>query len=104
MGGFQLGVFSGREISIIGVERAPVAIINFAFFVRDFLVESYINSENFTETRREIYYYKWCARATRVLEIPPPPKPPVETPEFLPRDIQISRMARWANNLPIRCT
>ena len=27
--------------------RAPVAIINFAFFVRELLVESYINSEIF---------------------------------------------------------
>ena len=28
--------------------RAPFAIINFAFFVRSFLIESYINSEIFT--------------------------------------------------------
>ena len=32
----------------MGWVRAPVAIINFAFFVRGFLIESYINSEIFT--------------------------------------------------------
>ena len=36
-------------MSIIGVVRAPVAIINFAFFVQGLLVESYINAEIFTE-------------------------------------------------------
>ena len=38
-----------RELtSIIGVVRAPVAIINFGFLVRELLAESYINSEIFT--------------------------------------------------------
>ena len=48
IGGFQRGVFVRGEISIIGVARAPVAIINFAFFMRELLIESYINSEIFT--------------------------------------------------------
>ena len=34
-------------MSIIGVGLAPVAMINFAFFVRGLLVESYIHSESF---------------------------------------------------------
>ena len=38
------GFYEGGEISIIGVVRAPVAIINFAFFVWQLLVESYISS------------------------------------------------------------
>ena len=42
------GFLRGGEISIIGVVRAPVAIINFAFFVRGLLIDSYINSEIFT--------------------------------------------------------
>ena len=42
------GFLRGGEISRIGVVRAPVAIINFAFFVRGLLIESYINSEIFT--------------------------------------------------------
>ena len=33
---------------MIGVVRAPDAIINFVFFVRELLIESYINSEIFT--------------------------------------------------------
>ena len=33
---------------MIGVVRAPVATIDFAFFVREFLIDSYINSEIFT--------------------------------------------------------
>ena len=39
----------GGKISIIGVARTPVAIFNYAFFVQELLVESHINSENFTE-------------------------------------------------------
>ena len=35
----------GGGILIIGVVRALVAILNFAFFVRELLVESCINSE-----------------------------------------------------------
>ena len=34
------GFCEGGEISIFGVVRAPVAVINFAFFVRELLVES----------------------------------------------------------------
>ena len=41
--GFPKGGFcEGGEVSIIGVLRAPVAIINFAFFVRELPVESYL--------------------------------------------------------------
>ena len=67
MGGFQRGVF------VRGV-RAPVAIINFAFFARDLLIESYINSEIFTG-----------ARTTPIIEIPPPlhKTPPLQTPEVM---------------------
>ena len=36
------GVCEGGDISIIGVVRAPVAVINFALFVRELHVESYI--------------------------------------------------------------
>ena len=38
----------GRGISIIGVVRAPVAIVDFAFVVRELLVESSKNLEIFT--------------------------------------------------------
>ena len=44
------------EISITGVVRAPVAIINFAFFVRELLVEFYVDSENFTGMWGKINY------------------------------------------------
>ena len=40
VGGFQRGVFVRSQQ--LGWLRAPVAIINFAFFVRELLVESYI--------------------------------------------------------------
>ena len=40
--------FPRAEISITGVVRAPVAVVNFAVFVGELLVESYINSEIFT--------------------------------------------------------
>ena len=42
------GFCEGGGISITGVVRAPVAIINFAFFVRGLFIESYINSEILT--------------------------------------------------------
>ena len=45
--------------------RAPVAIINFTFFVRDLLVESYINSEIFTG----ILIIATGARTTPIIEI-----------------------------------
>ena len=49
--GFPKGGFrKGGDLSIIGVVRAPDAIINFAFFLRGFLIESYINSKIFTQT------------------------------------------------------
>ena len=48
------GFLRGGRISIIGVVRVPGAIINFAFSVRELLVESYIiNSEIFTRISRE---------------------------------------------------
>ena len=52
---------SRGEISIIGVVRAPVATINFTFFGRGLLIESYINSEIFTRIWREINYCNRCA-------------------------------------------
>ena len=42
------GVFARGGISIIGVVRAPVDIINFTFFVQGLLIESYMNLEIFT--------------------------------------------------------
>ena len=42
-------LWAGGGISIIGVVRAPVAIINFALFARGLLIESYTNSEILTE-------------------------------------------------------
>ena len=51
-----------KGVFVIGVVRAPVAMINFAFFVRELLVESYINSEIFGGTRREIKHCNRCAR------------------------------------------
>ena len=42
-----LGVSKGGFLRLAWL-RAPVAIINFAFLVRGFLIESYINSEIFT--------------------------------------------------------
>ena len=49
LGGFQRGVFvRGANLNHRGRWRAPVAIINFAFFVREILVESNTNSEIFT--------------------------------------------------------
>ena len=38
----------GANLNNWGCVRATVPIINFAFFVRELLVESYINSEIFT--------------------------------------------------------
>ena len=52
----------GGGISIVGVVRAPVAITNFACFVCELLVESYINSENFTGISRKITYCSRCAQ------------------------------------------
>ena len=47
--GFQRGVFArGENLNNWGGCAHGFAIINFAFFVRGFLVESYINSEIFT--------------------------------------------------------
>ena len=47
--GFPKGGFcEGGKSQYLGWVRAPVAIINFAFFVRELLIESYINSEIFT--------------------------------------------------------
>ena len=70
-GGFQRGVFVRWGIPIIGVVRAPGAIINFAFFMRELLVESYMNSEILTGISREVQYCS-CARATPTIEVPPP--------------------------------
>ena len=48
LGVSQRGVFvRGANLNNWGGVRAPVAKINFAFFVRGLLVESYTNSENF---------------------------------------------------------
>ena len=49
LGGFQR-VFARGGDSINGVMRAPVAIVNFEFFVQELLVESYNrSSEMFIE-------------------------------------------------------
>ena len=71
--GFPKGFFVRGEISIIGVVRAPVAITNFAFFVRGLLIKSYINSETFTDIWRKINYCNRCARDTNYWDLPPPP-------------------------------
>ena len=57
--------------------RAPVAIINFTFFARGLLIESYINSEIFAGIWRKINY---CNRRVS----PPHKNPPLETPEGFP--------------------
>ena len=63
--------------------RAPVAIINFAFFVRELLIESYINSERFSQGFDAKLIIATGARATPIIEISPPHKnPPLETPDM----------------------
>ena len=76
------GFLSGGEISIIGVVRAPVAIINFALFVRGLLVESYRNSQIFTGIDAKLIIAT-IARTTPIIEIPPLTKAKnlLETPE-----------------------
>ena len=61
------------EISIIGFVRAPVAIINFAFFVRGLLIESYIKLRDFAVILREKFIIATGARITTIIEIPLPP-------------------------------
>ena len=79
-GCFQRGVFVRGEISIIGVARTPVAIINFAFFVRGLLIESYINSEIFTRLWRKINFCNRCAHHPSYWDFPPSQKPPFGNP------------------------
>ena len=79
-GGFQLKAVLARGggISIIGVVRAPVAIIDFTFFARDLLVEFLDKLRDFHQTQN-----KWIAtgaRTTPTIEIPPPPPPDGKTP------------------------
>ena len=75
--GFPKGGFcEGGKSQQLGRLRAPVAIINFAFFVRELLVESYINSEIFTGIWREINCCNRCARDPNYWDLPPSQKPP----------------------------
>ena len=60
--------------------RAPVAIIKFAFFVRGFLLKSYINSEIFTGIWREIDYCNRCAHPPQLLRSLPLTKTPLWKP------------------------
>ena len=65
--------------------RALIAIINFAFFLQELLIESYIESEIFTGIGREINYCNRCAHPPQLLRSPPPPsqKPPFGNPSPL---------------------
>ena len=62
--------------------RAPVAIISFTFFVRELLVESFLNSEIFTEIWRELIIATG-ARATPIIANSPlkTNNKPLGTPE-----------------------
>ena len=55
--------------------RAPVAIINFGFFVRGPLIESYINSEILHGFDAKLSIATG-ARTTPIIEISPPHKNP----------------------------
>ena len=74
--GFQKGGFVRWEISIIRVVRALVAIINLHFFVRELLIESYINSEILTRIWRESNHCNRRARNPNYWDFPPSQKNP----------------------------
>ena len=60
--------------------RAQVAIINFAFFVRGLLIDSYINSEIFAGIWRKINYCNRCAHHPNYWDFSPSQKPPFGNP------------------------
>ena len=71
------GFLQGGLISIIEIVRAPVAITNFASFVRELLIESYKNSESFDAK----LIIATGARAAPIIEISlPSQKPPFGNP------------------------
>ena len=76
---------------IIGVVCAPAAIINFAFFVRELLAESYRDSQIFTGVWREII--ATVARTTPIIEISPLTKTPFRKP------LTITSVQRTRSNL-----
>ena len=83
--GFQRGVFADGGISIIGVVRAPVAIVNLAFFAPGLLVESYINSEIFAGIWGEINCCNRCAHEPNYWDFSPSQKPPFGNPQTIPK-------------------
>ena len=70
LGVSEWGFLRGGEVSIIGVAHAPVAIINFAFFVQDLLIESYKNSEILQGFDAKLIIATG-ARTTPIIGIPP---------------------------------
>ena len=79
--GFQKGG-EGCKGGVIGVVRALVAKIDFAFFVRELIVESYINSEMFTAIWCKIISCNRCAHDPNYWDLPPHKDPLLATPEF----------------------
>ena len=61
----------GVEISIIGVVRAPVAIIHCALFVRGLLTESFV-TQRFLHGFDAKLIIATGARTTPIIEISPP--------------------------------
>ena len=75
------GFLWGGDSSRIGVgARTGCNNLNFAFFARDFLIESYINSEICTGIWRKINYCNRCAHHPNSWDFPPWQKPPFGDP------------------------
>ena len=97
--GFQRGGFvRGGKISIIGVVRAPVAIINFASNLCESLwVYKGFNKET-PHKKSKINYCNRCEHPPHLLRFPPLAKPPFGNPQVKILDKQdLTKQQVWAH-------